>query len=66
MSKRYDADKTQARTTVILPETLAENLKLYCLLKKQGKGEVICNALSEFLAKEGFKPGQYPIVTHRY
>ncbi len=66
MTKRGSVDKTDARTTVILPETLGENLELYCLTRRLGKGEVIRKALRKFLEEEGFKPDQHPEVTHRY
>ncbi len=56
----------EARTTVILPSTLSLNLDLFCLKERKGRGEVIREALTEFLVNRKYKPDQIPQITNSW
>ena len=60
------SEDNSGRTTVILPEALTLNLDLFCLHKRRGRGEVIREALRDFLQRQDYKPDQIPRVTHSW
>lgn len=64
-SATANEDKS-ARTTVILPEALSLNLDLYCLHTRLGRGEVIRQAVRDFLMRQDYKPDQLPQITHSW
>ena len=49
-----------ARTTVVFPLALDENLELYAVKVGMPKGEVIKQVVSHHLEKEGFQPDKRP------
>lgn len=59
-------DDKSARTTVIMPEALSMNLDLFCLHSRQGRGEVIRQAVREFLTRHEYKPDQIPQISHSW
>lgn len=48
------------RTTLILPEALATNLKFYAVNNGKKEGEIMREALTEFLKKRGYQPDKKP------
>ena len=48
------------RTTLVIPEALAVNLKFYAINNEIKEGEVIRKALTEFLKKRGYQPDKKP------
>ena len=48
------------RTTLILPENLAKNLKFYSANNGVKEGEIIKEALRDFLKKKGYQPDKAP------
>jgi len=56
-----------ARTTVFLTETLNENLDALALVSGRPKGEIVREALSEFIGKQkGFDPKRKPKIVVSY
>ena len=49
-----------ARMTVIMSKVLSRNLDLYCVEQDTGRGEVVREALTEFLTNRDYKPDQIP------
>ena len=56
----------QARTTVILTETLNFNLDLLALRSRRAKGELIREALAEYVKKQGLVPESVPSIEISY
>jgi hypothetical protein len=54
------ATTRNTRTTLVIPETLDQNLELYAVKAGLPKGEVIKRVLAEFLTKQGFQPDKHP------
>jgi hypothetical protein len=48
------------RTTIVLPETLDQNLELFSVRVGLPKGEIIKRVLAEYLKKEGLQPDKRP------
>jgi hypothetical protein len=48
------------RTTLVLPETLDQNLELCAVKFGMPKGEIIKEALSNFLKEKGLQPDRRP------
>lgn len=54
------ANRATTRTTLVLPETLDQNLELFAVKAGMPKGEIIKQLLSEFLIKQGLQPDKRP------
>jgi hypothetical protein len=48
------------RTTLVIPETLDQNLELYALQAGLPKGEVVKRVLIDFLTAKGLQPDKRP------
>jgi hypothetical protein len=48
------------RTTLVLPETLDQNLELFAVKTGLPKGEIIKKVLSDFLTTQGLQPDKRP------
>ncbi len=55
-----EADVRSARTTIVLPIALDENLEVYALKTGTPKGEAIKAAISKFLIAQGLQPDKRP------
>lgn len=54
------------RTTLVLPESLDENLEVYALQAGLPKGEVIKKVLTQFLSEKGLQPDKRPRLQVSY
>jgi hypothetical protein len=59
-------ESSPARMTVIMPSTLSMNLDLFCLKNRKGRGEVIREALAEYLTARKYKPDQIPQIRNSW
>ena len=63
----HAADNGQMfRTTVFLPDVLDQNLAVLSLRENRSKSDLLRDALSEFLTKNGLKPTRKPKVSVEY
>lgn len=55
-----------ARTTIVLPLSVDENLEAYALRSGIAKGEIIKRVIVDFLIREGMQPDRRPKVEISY
>lgn len=60
------ASQRQARTTVILTESLNLNLDFLALRSRRAKGEIIREALADYVKKQGLVPESVPSIEVSY
>lgn len=48
------------RTTVVLPEALDFNLSFYALMQGRAKGEIVRDALAQYIRAHGLDPDRVP------
>ena len=51
---------TTARTTIVLPVALDDNLEIYAIQSGLKKNDVIKRALTDFLTQQGLQPHRRP------
>lgn len=61
-----DEKARTVRTSIVLPQTLDENLGVFVLRNDTSKSEVIAKLLTEFLTKEGYQPLKRPKLEVKY
>jgi hypothetical protein len=54
------------RTTLVLPETVDQNLELWCALNRRSKADAVKEALTLFLTSRGLQPDKRPRVEVMY
>ena len=63
-----DRERTEkpARTTILLPQSLNSNLEVLALQKGRLKGELIREALADYLRHQGLAPERMPSIRVSY
>jgi len=54
------------RFTYLLPEILYRNLEMYCFSRALNRQQVISDALTDFLRRNGMQPEKEPHVSFKY
>lgn len=57
---KQGSDPALTRTTIMYPVALDENLEVYSIQVGRPKGEIIKEALSDFLKSKGLQPDKRP------
>jgi hypothetical protein len=58
--------RKNVRFTYLLPEILYRNLETYCFSRGLSRQQVISDALTDFLRKNGMQPEKEPHVSFKY
>lgn len=61
LSDNNSQGKEKVRITLVLPKSLDQNLKLFACASGKLQSEVLIDALSDFLARQGFEPHTAPV-----